>query len=149
MLVSLPTTRKFKCIMPSGVVKYCHAEKGRGFITPDAGGTDVFVHRSAAAASGIEDDGSAYLPHSLRVIYQVEWDENAGNWRVSKCTGFELSTSSSNSSCHWENGRRLKHPDALGLNQHEFAKYATSSQGARARRRAKRHPELMVDYWEL
>jgi hypothetical protein len=30
--------------MPTGVVKYYKEERGFGFITPDAGGADIFVH---------------------------------------------------------------------------------------------------------
>ncbi|TCK21267.1 cold-shock protein [Pseudonocardia endophytica] len=38
--------------MPQGTVKWFNAEKGYGFITPEGGGADLFVHFSAIQASG-------------------------------------------------------------------------------------------------
>ena len=40
--------------MPTGTVKWFNVTKGYGFITPDEGGKDAFVHISAVRDSGME-----------------------------------------------------------------------------------------------
>ena len=47
--------------MATGTVKWFNAEKGYGFITPDGGGQDLFVHFSAIQTSGYRtlDEGQA------------------------------------------------------------------------------------------
>jgi CspA family cold shock protein len=40
--------------MATGTVKFFNSEKGFGFITPDNGGADIFLHISALQASGIQ-----------------------------------------------------------------------------------------------
>ena len=52
--------------MAQGTVKWFNAEKGFGFITPDEGGADLFVHHSA-----IEYTGFRTLDENQRVSFQV------------------------------------------------------------------------------
>jgi cold shock protein len=52
--------------MATGVVKWFSDEKGFGFITPDDGGKDAFVHFSAIVA-----DGFRTLPEGAKVEYEL------------------------------------------------------------------------------
>ena len=52
--------------MPTGTVKWFNPVKGYGFITPDEGGKDVFVHITA-----VEKAGMGRLAEGQRVNYQV------------------------------------------------------------------------------
>ena len=52
--------------MTQGTVKWFNSEKGFGFIAPDAGGSDVFVHYSA-----IEGTGFRTLEEDQPVTYDV------------------------------------------------------------------------------
>jgi CspA family cold shock protein len=52
--------------MAQGTVKWFNAEKGFGFITPEAGGQDVFVHYSA-----IQSDGYRSLDEGQQVEFEV------------------------------------------------------------------------------
>lgn len=52
--------------MAQGSVKWFNSEKGYGFIAPDGGGADVFVHYSAIAA-----DGYRSLDDDQRVEFEV------------------------------------------------------------------------------
>ena len=53
--------------MATGTVKWFSDEKGYGFITPDDGRKDLFVHHSAIAGSG-----SKSLPEGAKVAYDTE-----------------------------------------------------------------------------
>ena len=53
----------------TGTVKFFNADKGYGFIAPDNGGNDAFVHISA-----VERSGMATLEQNQRVTYELEED---------------------------------------------------------------------------
>lgn len=55
--------------MPAGTVKYFNTVKGFGFIMPDGGGSDVFVH-----ATAVEQAGLAPLTEGQRLNYEIESD---------------------------------------------------------------------------
>lgn len=53
----------------TGTVKFFNADKGFGFIAPENGGNDAFVHISA-----VERAGFATLSQNQRVSYELETD---------------------------------------------------------------------------
>jgi CspA family cold shock protein len=53
----------------TGTVKFFNADKGYGFIAPDNGGGDAFVHISA-----VERAGMITLNQNQRVTYELEQD---------------------------------------------------------------------------
>jgi CspA family cold shock protein len=55
--------------MPIGKVKFFNADKGYGFIAPEDGGTDSFVHISA-----VERAGMTTLQSEQRLSYDIEND---------------------------------------------------------------------------
>jgi len=59
--------------MTTGTVKWFNATKGFGFIQPDDGGKDVFVHISAVERSGL---GSIHEGQKLR--FELELDQRSG-----------------------------------------------------------------------
>ena len=59
--------------MTTGIVKWFNATKGFGFIQPDEGGADVFVHISAVERSGL---GS--LHEGQKLAYELERDQRNG-----------------------------------------------------------------------
>lgn len=59
--------------MPTGVVKWFNSTKGFGFIAPDGGDKDVFVHVSAVERSDL-----GQLNEGQRVSYELEADRRTG-----------------------------------------------------------------------
>ena len=59
--------------MQTGTVKWFDAQKGYGFIQPDAGGNDIFVHISAVERAGISK-----LTEGQKVSFEVVRDQRSG-----------------------------------------------------------------------
>jgi len=59
--------------MATGTVKWFNAQKGFGFIAPDSGGQDVFVHISA-----VERAGMSGLNDGQKISYDLEDDRKSG-----------------------------------------------------------------------
>jgi CspA family cold shock protein len=67
--------------MTTGTVKWFNASKGFGFIQPDDGGTDVFVHISAVERSTL---GS--LQEGQKVNFELERDQRSGKMSAGQLT---------------------------------------------------------------
>ncbi|MDT0682653.1 cold-shock protein [Roseicyclus sp. F158] len=52
--------------MPTGTVKWFNTTKGYGFIAPDDGGQDIFVHISA-----VEQAGMTGLADNMKIAYEL------------------------------------------------------------------------------
>jgi CspA family cold shock protein len=63
--------------MSTGTVKWFNDAKGFGFITPDDGSKDLFVHFSAIQASGFKT-----LKENDKVQYEVEQPQGAGSTNI-------------------------------------------------------------------
>jgi CspA family cold shock protein len=59
--------------MATGIVKWFNGQKGFGFIQPDDGGNDVFVHISAVERAGLSN-----LAEGQKVSYEVKVDPRRG-----------------------------------------------------------------------
>ncbi|HEY8139226.1 MAG TPA: cold-shock protein [Methylocystis sp.] len=59
--------------MQSGIVKWFNAQKGFGFIQPDAGGADIFVHISAVERAGLRG-----LAEGQKISYEIVVDSRSG-----------------------------------------------------------------------
>jgi CspA family cold shock protein len=63
--------------MTTGTVKFYNVQKGFGFIQPDDGGKDVFVH-----ASALERAGMRTLVEGQKVSFDTELDRRSGKTAV-------------------------------------------------------------------
>src|SRR5215472_10506544 len=59
--------------MPTGTVKWFNGQKGFGFIQPNDGGNDVFVHISAVERAGLSG-----LAEGQKVSYEIKVDPKRG-----------------------------------------------------------------------
>jgi CspA family cold shock protein len=59
--------------MPTGTVKWFNDQKGYGFIAPDDGGKDVFVHHTA-----IQEQGFRSLQEGQKVQFELQQDAKGG-----------------------------------------------------------------------
>lgn len=77
-----PHSLKEVLIMNHGTVKWFNAQKGYGFITNDANGTEVFVHFSAINAQGFKS-----LEEGQKVTFDTESDpQNSSKIRATNVT---------------------------------------------------------------
>ena len=65
--------------MPTGIVKWFNGRKGYGFIEPEDGGNDVFVHVTA-----LKDSGIKFLNEGDKVSYELT--ENRGRMAAGNLT---------------------------------------------------------------
>ncbi|RDE08782.1 cold-shock protein [Pelagibacterium lacus] len=59
--------------MATGTVKWFNTQKGYGFIQPDEGGADVFVHISA-----VQNSGMTGLDEGQKISYEIVKDKRTG-----------------------------------------------------------------------
>ncbi|WP_026791600.1 cold-shock protein [Pleomorphomonas oryzae] len=59
--------------MTTGTVKWFNSTKGFGFIQPDNGGPDAFVHISAVERAGMRD-----IVEGQKLSYELETDKRTG-----------------------------------------------------------------------
>jgi CspA family cold shock protein len=67
------TAKLWRTVMPIGTVKWFNGTKGFGFIQPDTGGPDVFVHVSAVERAGLRS-----LNDGQKIFYEEQRDPKRG-----------------------------------------------------------------------
>jgi CspA family cold shock protein len=68
--------------MQTGTVKWFNGQKGFGFIQPENGGADVFVHISA-----LERAGMTTLHEGQKLSFELERDQHSGKTSASQLQG--------------------------------------------------------------
>jgi CspA family cold shock protein len=76
MPIDAPDTKGMS--MTTGTVKFYNGQKGYGFIQPDDGGKDVFVHATALERAGIRN-----LVEGQKVSFDAEQDRRTGKTAAS------------------------------------------------------------------
>jgi cold shock protein len=66
-------------VMTIGTVKWYNPQKGFGFIQPDEGGKDAFVHISAVERAGLND-----LREGQKISYELVTDKRSGKMSADK-----------------------------------------------------------------
>ena len=70
-----------ECFMTSGTVKFYNDQKGYGFIAPNDGSTDVFVHATALERAGLHA-----LSEGQKVSFTTAVDQRSGKTAVDTIT---------------------------------------------------------------
>jgi CspA family cold shock protein len=70
---------KGEAALAKGTVKFFNTNKGYGFIAPEGGGNDVFVHVSALQRAGLQT-----LNEGQHVEFETEMDKRSGKTSVSR-----------------------------------------------------------------
>ena len=68
--------------MPTGIVKWFNATKGYGFIGPDSGGKDIFVHISAVQKAGLRT-----LNEGQKLEFEIESQPNGREAAINLAEG--------------------------------------------------------------
>jgi CspA family cold shock protein len=75
--IRLPSEEQRNTLMTKGTVKFYNEQKGFGFIAPDNGGKDVFVH-----ATALERAGMRSLVEGQKVAFDTQEDRRTGKMAV-------------------------------------------------------------------
>ncbi len=80
--------------MTTGTVKWFNSTKGFGFIQPDNGGADVFVHISAVERAGMRD-----LVEGQKISFELERDNKSGKMSAGQLRPLEASAGATTDVC--------------------------------------------------